>query len=240
MNIEIAPLNRSEMIDILLEFAAGERARTVFYLNAHCVNISFLDFEYRQILGNADLVYADGQGVVWAGRFLGAPLAERVNIFDFFDELAKRLKEKEITIYLLGGREGIVKKAEDFLTQKGLKVLGGRAGFFDKAQEAEIIGEINILKPDILMVGMGAPKQEKWIHSHLNELDVSLCWAVGGAFNYFAGRFKKSPRWVSACGFEWLYSGLQDPGKLFNRYLFGNLIFIYHVLKYKFIKKKRR
>lgn len=236
LGIEVGVLTKKEIVGLLLGFLKGDYPRTVFYLNAHCVNIAHSDPDYRSVLNKADLVYAGGQGVVWAAKILGSPLPERVNILDFFDLLAKELRKTKLTIYLLGGRPRIVKKTEEVLKEKGLEIIGSRDGFFDKTEEPQIIREINNLKPHILMVGMGVPKQEKWIYSHLNELDVHLCWAVGGVFDLFAGRLKRAPRWVSNCGLEWLYLGLQNPKRLLRRYLLGNFLFVYRVLKYKFNK----
>ncbi|MFH0790932.1 MAG: WecB/TagA/CpsF family glycosyltransferase [Candidatus Omnitrophota bacterium] len=234
LGISAAVLNRKEIVDVILEFAKGNRVRTAFYINAHCVNIARADKEYRDILNKADLVYSGGQGVVWAARFLDCPLPQRVNIIDFFDLLVKGLIEQEISIYLLGASQDVIKKAAWELKSKGLKITGYRDGFFDQDEEKEVIQEINNLRPNILLVGMGVPIQEKWVYNHLVELRVNLCWAVGGAFDLFAGRFRKTPAWISNCGLEWLYLGLQSPRRLLKRYLLGNFRFIFHTLKYKF------
>ncbi len=233
LDIEVGALTSNDIVEKILEYAIKGKGKFITYLNAHCVNISFFDFEYREILQKADLVYAGGQGVVWAARFLGTPLPERINILDFFDILVQELKERKITIYLLGGREGTVKKTEEALKSKGLKIVGSRDGFFAKSEEQEIIQEINTLKPNILMVGMGVPKQEKWIYNHINMLNVNLCWSVGAAFDWLSGQRKRAPRWMSKFGLEWLYRLCQQPKRLWKRYLLGNLLFIHHVLKYK-------
>lgn len=233
LGIKINSLTREEIITALLEFAKGDRLTTAFYLNAHCVNVACSDGEYRSILNKSDLVYAGGQGVVWASRFLDSPLPERVNILDFFDILVKGLRDKKITIYLLGGEPQVVKKTEEVLKKKGLEIVGSRDGFFDKTEETEVIRQINTLRPDILMVGMGIPKQEKWIYSHLNELDVNLCWAVGAAFEWICGYRRRAPVWMIKCGLEWLHRLYQQPKRLWKRYLVGNFIFVYHIVKYK-------
>jgi len=233
LDIKISALTLDEIVEKILEFAIFGKRKMVTYLNANCVNISFTDFEYKKILQKSDLVYAGGQGVVWASKFIGSPLPERVNILDFFDILVRKLRDKKITIYLLGGRVEIVKKTEGVLKKKGLKIVGSRDGFFDKTEEMEIIQEINFLKPDILMVGMGVPRQEKWIHNYLNKLDVNLYWAVGAAFGWLSGYRKRAPIWMIRCGLEWLYRLYQEPKRLWRRYLIGNFIFIYHVLRWR-------
>jgi len=236
LGIKVNALNKEEIVDMLLKFTREGRPRTAFYLNAHCVNIACADQEYLRILNAADLVYTGGQGVVWAARSLDTPLPERVNILDFFDMLIKGLRERKHTLYLLGSEQEIVENAAKALTKKGLKVVGSRNGFFDKLEEKDIIREVNVLKPDILMVGLGVPKQEKWIYSHRNELNVNLCWAVGAAFEWLSGQRKRAPEWMIKCGLEWLHRLYQQPLRLCNRYLFGNIIFIFHVLGRK-IKK---
>lgn len=237
LDVAIAVLNRKEIVDVILEFAKGNRVRIAFYVNAHCVNIACLDKEYRDILNKADLVYAGGQGVVWASKFLGCHLPQRVNIMDFFDLLVKCLIEKEISIYLLGAAQDTVKKAAQELKNKGLKIAGYRSGFFDQNEEKEIIQEINNLKPDILLVGMGVPVQEKWIYRHRQELNTNLCWTVGGVFDILSGKYKKTPGWISNCGLEWLYLGLQSPKRLIKRYLLGNFLFVFRVIRHKFKKR---
>lgn len=236
LSINISILNKKDIVNKILEFVSTEKCKFITYLNAHCVNISYSDIEYRDILQNMDMVYSGGQGVVWAGRFLGIPIPERVNVLDFFDELVKELKNRKTTVYLLGETDNVIKKTADILKEKGINIAGAHNGFFDEAQENFIIQEINKLQPAILMVGMGAPTQEKWMFKHKEDLNVRLCWGVGGVFKLLCGDLKRAPRWIINCGLEWLYIGLQDPKRLFKRYLIGNFIFIYHVLINKITK----
>lgn len=229
--INVNVVDKKDIMNTLLDFAGSPGIKTAYYLNAHCLNVACSDKEYREILNKSDLVYAGGQGIVWASIFLGMPLPERVNILDFLDELVKRLADKRIRIYLLGGEKDVVKNAGLFFRNKGLDVAGSRHGFFGREEEKDIVREINSLKPDILMVGMGVPKQEKWIYGHLNELDVRLCWAVGAAFEWISGYRKRAPKWMIKLGFEWLHRLYQQPRRLWARYVLGNFVFIYHILR---------
>lgn len=233
LGIKVSAITKEEMVEKILEFALTGRQKMITYLNAHCVNVSFTDFEYREILKAADLVYAGGKGVVWASRLLSSGLSERVNILDFFDKLAKRLKDEKVNIYLLGAQQDVVEKASEELKSRGLIITGFHNGFFHKTEERNIINEINALKPNILIVGLGIPKQEKWIYRHLNELDVNLCWGVGAVFNNLSGKLKRAPQWMIDYGLEWLYRLYQEPKRLWKRYLFGNLLFIYRILKWR-------
>jgi len=231
--LEVSALNRLDTAKKILDFALMGKHKFVTYLNAHCINISFVDQEYKEIIKNVDLLYTGGLGVIWASRILGNSLPERVNIFDFFDYLVNELRSKEITFYLLGNKPEIIKNAEGVLRKKGLKVLGSRNGFFNKDEEVEIIKEINSLEPDILMVGMGVPEQEKWIQEHISELNINLCWAVGAAFEWISGYRKRPPAWMIRLGLAWLHRLCQQPKRLWKRYLIGNMIFIYRVLKWR-------
>ncbi|MDD4909381.1 MAG: WecB/TagA/CpsF family glycosyltransferase [Candidatus Omnitrophica bacterium] len=235
LGLRISAVTREQIVGDILESALKGRRRLITYINAHCVNLSFEDSEYRQILNRADLVYADGKSIVRASRLLNNPLPERVNILDFFDRLAVQLKEKNVKIYLLGAESGVVRKAAERLSGEpfGLRISGFHHGFFTPSEEGAIIDEINRIRPDMLMVGMGVPRQEKWLRRHLQEMDVNLCWAVGSAFEWLSGYRKRAPEWMLKHGLEWFYRLCLEPKRLWRRYLIGNFIFIYYVLKWK-------
>jgi len=234
IGIRIGALTLDDIADKVIEFADGPGCKFMTYFNAHCLNVSFDDREYKEILKAADLVYAGGQGIVWASRLLGSPLPERVNILDFFDRLSKQLADKKIRIYLLGGERGVARDAGERLKKIGLCIVGTRDGFFTREEEKGVIMEINNLRPQILIVGMGVPKQEKWISGHLNELDANLCWSVGAAFEWLSGYRKRAPKWMIKSGLEWLHRLYQQPIRLCRRYFLGNLVFIYHILRARF------
>lgn len=233
LGLQASPVSKKEIVDILTDFAVLGCQKTAFYLNAHCVNMSFSDSEYRAILNRADLLYPGGKAVVLASRIFSGSFQERVNILDFFDDLAERLIKKNVTVFLLGNTKQIVEKTEEVLKARGLRVLGSRDGFFSEAEGAEVIRTINSLKPDILMVGMGVPKQEAWIDAHKFELNVHLFWGVGAAFDWLSGTRKMAPAWMVDLCLEWLHRLFQQPKRLWKRYLMGNPIFIYHVIRWK-------
>jgi N-acetylglucosaminyldiphosphoundecaprenol N-acetyl-beta-D-mannosaminyltransferase len=236
--IGVNSLTKEEIVGTLIGLASGTAPKTAFYLNAHCVNVASSDPGYREILAAADLVYAGGAGVVWASRFLGQPLPERVNILDFFDRLAKEMRSRGIRLYLLGGEDSTVQGAAAALRAKGVTVAGAHSGFFDREEDAAIIEQINAAKPDILMVGMGVPKQEKWINAHRRDLDVRLFWGVGAAFDWLSGQRSRAPQWMIAGYLEWLHRLFQQPLRLWKRYLIGNAVFLWRVAAWR-MKKAR-
>ncbi len=229
LGIPVACVTRAQILSTLLDFATGSSARTVCYVNAHCLNIASTDAHYRDILSRFDLVYAGGQALVWASRLYGCPIPERVNIMDYFNALAQGLRTRNIPIYLLGASKQTVSAAAKRLAQLGLKVAGWHHGYFSAQEEERVIARINAAQPGILIVGMGVPRQEKWIYRNRARLRVNLCWALGGFLEYAAGNRKPAPVWVVICCLEWLYMGMQEPSRLVKRYLIGNILFIFRI-----------
>ena len=234
LGIKVSVLTTDEIIEKILEFTLSGNHKMITYLNAHCVNVSFADPEYKNILNAANIVYADGISIVWGSKLLGKPLPERLTDLDFFDILAKDAAKKDISFYFLGGRPKVAELAADKLRERfpNLNIVGIHHGYFTESEEENFIKEINLLEPKILLVGMGVPKQEKWIHNHLDELRVNLCWAIG-TFDGLAGLFQRAPSWMLEAGLEWLYRLYQEPKRLWRRYLIGNFIFIYRVFECK-------
>lgn len=135
---------------------------------------------------------------------------------------------------------GSTEKVKEKLQQKipSLNIVGEYHGYFDKENNKEIVNKINNCRPNILLVGMGTPKQEEWIYQNHYHLNVSLCWAVGGLFDFISGKIKRAPLWMLHCHLEWLYRLCQEPKRLWKRYIVGNLKFIYRVLKFKLLSVK--
>jgi len=238
LGIKVNTLTEDEMIKKILRFALMGKQKMVTYLNAHCINIALSNPEYREILNSADIVYADGMGVVWASGFLNKPLPTRINIIDFYERFLRDSVDRNISLYFLGSKPAIVQRAVDNLKKRfpKINILGFHDGYFDQTEEKKIIDEITILKPNVLLVAMGVPKQEKWVYRYRNDLMVNLYWVVGGFFDILSGFRKVPPSWVSKSGLEWFYKLLQEPRRLWRRYLIGNFVFIRHVLRWK-IKK---
>jgi len=212
----------------------------ITYLNAHCVNIYFRDPQYAQIINRADLVYADGQAVIWASRFLGEPLPERISAGDFFMEFCRKCVEEDLSLFLLGSAPKVAEKAMKNIRAEvpGIKFKGACHGYFQKEKTAGVLATIKEAAPDILLVGMGVPIQEKFARNHLTELNVPVTWCVGALFEYFAGETPRAPRWIRRIGMEWLFRLTMEPRRLWKRYLLGNLCFIGKTLRARLKNKK--
>lgn len=231
LGIDIDSLTADEFLSRIDEFVRSKRPHQISYLNADCLNKCWSDRSYRETITASDLVYADGMGVVWASRLFGHPLPERLNANDLMPDFCRRAEEGGYRIFLLGGEPGIAEKAAHDLQSKypRLQMVGTHHGYFNDDEEPEVIETIREAKPDILIVGMGAPKQELWIHKNLNKLGVPVAWGVGGLMDYSAKGLKRAPVWMRKAGLEWFWRLSLEPGRLWKRYLLGNLVFTFRV-----------
>ncbi len=231
LGIDIDSLTAPEFLNRIDRFVESGTPHQISYLNADCLNQCWSNPSYREAVTHSDLVYADGMGVVWASRLFGHPLPERLNANDLLPEFCQRAEEKKHRIFFLGGQDGIAEKSASDLKAKypGLEIAGCHHGYFTLEEEPEVIEKIRDAKPDILIVGMGAPKQERWIQQHLETLGVPVAWGVGGLLDYSAKGLKRAPVWMRKTGLEWLWRFGLEPKRLWKRYLLGNILFTFRV-----------
>ncbi len=201
------------------------------------------DIVFKNIYGNAALVLPDGMPVIWAAQFLGAPLKEKVSGADIFPELCSLAARSKYSVFLLGGRKTAVEKTALKLTNKypDLKIAGTYCPSFgferDVEETKKIVEIIKSAKPDILFVGVGSPKQEKWIYDHKDEYIVPVSIGVGAAFDFISGIVKRAPVWMQKTGLEWLWRLIMEPKRLWKRYLVDDVQFFALLLKQKFNAK---
>lgn len=231
LGVEVDNVTTEQFLQALMDFIQEGTPRQIAYVNVDSLNRAFLDRRYKAILSESDLVYADGMGVVWASWVFGHSLQERVNAGDLIPKLCRMCVERQLKIYILGGEPGVAEKARKALVHKypGIQIVGVRDGFFSEAENEQVVSEIRDAAPDILMVGMGVPKQEKWTKRYLNELNVPVVWGVGALFDYIAGKFSRAPVWMRKLGLEWLFRLVLEPKRLWKRYLLGNFIFTFRI-----------
>lgn len=200
----------------------------ISFVNADCFNILANDADYQACLQNFDWIFPDGSGVRLAGSVLGQPVRENVNGTDLFPRLCKQLAKSGNSLYLLGGRPEVAKAAADWAQEyaPGLKIAGFHHGYFDQEQLEAVKLEIKLTGTDVLLVGLGAPMQEKWINAHAKDTDVRVAMGVGGLFDFYSGRIPRAPMWMRRLGCEWIFRLIQEPKRLWRRYLIGNVIFM--------------
>lgn len=234
LGININNVSKEEFISLLIGFCQkGGLPKKVFCTTAHVINVIMRNKEHKEIFASADLIGADGMGVVWASRILGTPLKERINNAELFDNFCINVIKHKMSIYFLGAREQVIENAVKKLKNKypDLNIVGAHQGYFLSWEENKVIDEINRLRPNFLIIGMGTPRQELWIHNNLNRLNIDVCWAVGGLFDLLSGRLTYPPLLIRKCGLEWFYRLIHEPRRLWRRYLIGNTIFIFIILK---------
>jgi exopolysaccharide biosynthesis WecB/TagA/CpsF family protein len=197
------------------------------------------DEEFREVYNNADLILTDGMPLVWISKLLKKEIKEKVSGSDLFPNVCKLAAEKNYSIFLLGAAEGVAQKAANVLQDKykGLNIIGTYSPSYgfekNKDEIKEIIRLINKKKPDILAVGLGAPKQEKFIYKYRNDLKVPISLAIGASIDFEAGNVKRAPKWMQSCGLEWFYRFIKEPNRMFKRYFVDDMKIMKVYLKYK-------
>ncbi len=186
--------------------------------NAEIVYEAMHDPALRALLNGADLVLPDGSGIVLAAKILKTPLRGRVAGIDFAAALLDVLAARGTPLYLLGGRPGIAERAAENMraAHPGLVICGTADGYFK--EESPVVDAINASGAAALFVCLGAPKQEKFMTDHQNELNVRFMAGLGGSLDGFAGTVKRAPHWMQRAGLEWLYRLMREPSR-FGRML---------------------
>jgi len=236
LGIKICSIEPNELIQKIVELGLGNQKHSISYVNAHCMNISAQDIEYKNILNHIDLVYADGIGVVFGAKFLNLSLPCRITAADVFFDFCRKCSSTNLKLYFLGGRPGIAGEAASKLKQKitNLSIIGYHDGYFTDKEESIVLSDINKKQPDILVIGLGAPIQEKWVNKNFNFLNVKVFWCVGGLFDLISGNLRRGPKWMTDNNLEWLSRLIITPHKVWKRYLIGIPMFFINILKYRF------
>lgn len=195
--------------------------------------------ELQAVYKNASLILTDGKPLLWIAKWYGTPIKEKISGSDLFPFLCKMAAEKGYKMFFLGAAEGVAAKAAKNLVNryKGLQIVGTYSPPFgfekDIGEMAKIKAMIKEAKPQILIVGLGCPKQEKFMYHHCKELCVPISLGLGGSFNFEAGDIKRAPKWMSNHGLEWVFRITQDPKRMAKRYLVDDRKIIGLALKYK-------
>lgn len=194
---------------------AGQRGPLahVVTANSEIIMMAAQDAQMADILAKAALVTPDGAGVVWAAGYLGQPVPERVAGIDLMWEVLHVCATNGWRPFFLGSAPGVAEAAIAALQGKipGLQVAGSRHGYFTAAEEAAVLEQINNSGTDLLLVALGAPRQEKWIAAHREQLHVPVAVGVGGSLDIWAGRTVRAPRWMCDAGLEWAYRLMRQP-----------------------------
>ncbi len=223
-----------------------DHPRYVCTANLDHLVIAERDPDFREAYRHADLVVADGAPVVWLSRIASSvALPERIAGSDLFWELGRLSGEANVRLFFLGGVPGAAAKAAEILEQRnpGVRVAGTYCPSFKMfetgAEQERIRRLIRQAAPDILLVALGAPKQEKWIATHKDRLGVPVSIGVGGAFEMAAGIRRRAPRWLQRWGLGWLFRFAQEPTRLFRRYFRDDLTYLAGALARAIVRRIR-
>lgn len=212
----------------------------IFSNNGHAISLYNSDKEVRKQIEQADLVHADGQSVVKFSRWFNKTnvVPERTATTDMIHDIPNFF-QSSLKHFLLGGKESSVSKAGEILEQTydNFDVVGHQHGYFTDDEELAICDAINTAKTDVLWVGLGKPKEQIFCIRNKHRLNVSVIISCGGCYNYITGEYSRAPMWMQNLGLEWLFRVINDPRKLFMRYLLTNPYSIYCVVKHGLAKR---
>lgn len=239
MNIEIDNVTMEEAVMCTKHLAKEGHGAFVVTPNVdHMIKLHQDDL-FARIYADADLILADGVPIMWFSKGFGTPLKEKVSGSDLFPRVCQMAAMEGLSVYLLGGTDGVAEAAAKVLAQRyeGFQVAGIYSppfGFEKDEKEMEHICQLlREAKPDILFVGLGAPKQEKLFWEIRDKVDIPVALHVGGSFDFIAGTIKRAPKWMSRIGLEWFYRLCKEPKRMFKRYLVDDMQIFQLYFKYK-------
>lgn len=217
LGVEIDNLSLVEVvsrINVLVE--QRSRPSLIVTANPEIIMRARQDRSFANCLKAAEVVTADGIGLIIAAKLLGTPLKERVTGIDLITKLFKEAKTRKYRFYFVGAKPGIAEKAARNIKGKfpNVEIVGVQHGFFQ--DDSAIIDDIKVKKPDILLAALGMGRQESWVRDRVSAAGVPVSIGVGGSFDVFAGEAKRAPRWMQRAGMEWLYRLINQPSRFWR------------------------
>lgn len=235
LGVDITDVDTSRAIQIIEEGILNPKAlpKSIFFVNAHTLNLATANAEYRETMNTADHVFGDGTGVRWAARLQGVRVKDNLVGTDLVPNLFRQTANRGYSYYMLGSDQATVDKAARYSCEKfpGWRLAGKHHGFVkERADLLAALDDIDRTNPDVVLVGMGNPLQEEFVRKHLADLNTRVCMAIGGLFDYWADNVSRAPNWVRSIGYEWVWRLYQQPVDKASRYLLGNPMFLYRIL----------
>lgn len=204
-------------------------------INAHSYNVAQRDELFSEALINSDVLLPDGISVVWAKKFLNGKKIQKIAGADLLLYKLNKLQTSQGSCFFLGSSESTLGKIKERVAKEypHVKVYTYSPPYkpeFTEEENTAMINAINAVQPEVLFIGMTAPKQEKWAYRHLSQLQAGHVCCIGAVFDFYAGTVQRAPAWLIKAGLEWLYRLLKEPGRMWYRYLVGNFMFVLRVL----------
>lgn len=231
MGVPIDPYTMEETVERACEYANKNEFAHLIGVNADKYLQMIDSSEMDHIVRNCEIINADGASMLLASRKLGFEIPERVAGIDLMYELCKTCALRDYSIFLLGAQQSVVEETADMLRKlyPKINVIGVRNGYFTEDQFDEVASELARVQPDFIFVGITSPKKERLIEYFRGAGLKGVYVGVGGSFDVVSGNIPRAPKWMQAIKCEWLFRLIQEPKRLFRRYLVGNTRFLYHV-----------
>ena len=237
----VDPLSMEQTLSIIDDILKKGTPSRQISLNVAKLMSMLKDRRYLDVVNSADIVNADGMGIVLGARLLGSFVPERVAGIDLMLNVISLAAEKGYKVYFLGSYQDVLIKVSDIMLKRfpDLVISGFHHGYFSKDEENTVVEGVKQSGADVLFVGIPSPQKEYFVKRYLEELGVSFAMGVGGSFDVIAGKVKRSPLWAQRYGLEWFFRMAQEPGRMWKRYLFSNFSYLLILLKALCKKKKR-
>ncbi len=235
--LEIDSVDYNSLLGIVIMAINSRKKISITGVNVSTLNLIYNNEENFKVFSSFNVLHPDGIGIYFASKSIGdGGFSERITGSDFYPLLIERILEKKWKVFFLGDEDSTLEKIK--IKHPNLNIVGFQNGF--DFSTVELKTKINSSKPDILVVGMGAPKQEKWIYNNIADLDVSVVISVGEGIRVFAGNKVRGIKIIQKLGFEWFIRLINNPMMYWRRYIFGIPQFIYRFIKFEVIKNTDR
>jgi N-acetylglucosaminyldiphosphoundecaprenol N-acetyl-beta-D-mannosaminyltransferase len=240
MGVRVDPIDVKSLHHLIASEIRHSGHVLLSHVNVHCLNLAYEKPWLGTFLNSSRLTFCDGFGVIIGARILGYHLPRRITYADWIWQLAEFAEAQNFSFFFLGARPGVAERAAASLKERfhGLRILGVQHGYFSKdigsSENESVLNEINSLRPNILIVGLGMPLQERWLMNNWNSIQANIGLTGGGIFDYVAGDVSRAPHWMTDHGLEWLGRLIKEPRRLWRRYLLGNPLFISRIIKERF------
>ena len=237
LGVQVSTVTVPELHAHIATYVWRHRKALVLNVNVNCLNIAYEQPWLRSFLNAADIVFCDGAGVILGARILGYRVPQRITYADWIWQLAEFAEPRGFTFFLLGARPGVAREAAACIQERfpDLCIAGTHHGYFDKTpgspENEAVIQRINAVRPNILVVSLGMPLQERWLMENWERMEANVALTGGAVLDYVSGRLRRGPRWMTDHGLEWLARWIIEPRRLWKRYLIGNPVFLARVIK---------
>ena len=232
-----------QLLDYAISSAKLPTKTVIGHVNVRAMNLAYEQPWYKSFFNQkANLVFCDGFGVLLGAKFLGYSMRSehRMTCPDYIEDLAIACEQNGVSLFLVAGQPEVVEKALLKMKTAAPNLrLGGHHGYFEKSglENDRVVQKINEFKPDILYIGFGMPLQEKWILDNFDRLDTKVFLPLGACLDFYTDTVYRGPRWMTDRGMEWLSRLFAEPSRLWDRYVIGNPLFFYRLLKWRLLQK---